>query len=118
MSFIHTYKLDELKQVVLVEDLEEWCVELQLQAEDKRWKVEDTTIERGGRKWLICTDFLGIDHGWPNNPEHPLIFESMIFAEDDPAINQSMMRYRTWREAKAGHAEMVVRALSGALAIL
>jgi len=36
MSF-HTYKLDELKQVVLIDDLEEWLLELQSAAED--WKV-------------------------------------------------------------------------------
>jgi len=39
----------------------------------------------------------------------------MIFSENDPAIHHSMMRYRTWREAKAGHARMVVHALNGAL---
>jgi len=115
MSF-HTYKLDELKQVVPIEDLEEWILELQ--SAEENWKIEDTIIERNGKKWVVCTDFLGSDHGYPKNREHPLIFETMIFSEDDPAIHHSMMRYRTWREAKAGHAQMVVRALNGALEIL
>lgn len=52
----------------------------------------------------VSTVFLGMDHNWGGG--EPLLFESMIFAEDKPPIDCNQMRYHTYQAAMAGHHEM------------
>lgn len=55
----------------------------------------------------ISTVFLGLNHAFDEGP--PLLFETMVFADEYPAINQEMDRYTTWEEALVGHAVMLDR---------
>lgn len=50
---------------------------------------------------LVSTVFLGSDHGWGEPDDLPVLFETMIFGG---TYDQEQYRYRTWDEAKAGHA--------------
>ncbi len=53
---------------------------------------------------LVSTVLLGIDHNFSDEGP-PLIFETMVFAENENDLD--MRRYSTKEEAKAGHVEMV-----------
>lgn len=51
----------------------------------------------------VSTVFLVLDHN--HSPKgKPVLFESMIFKGE---LNQSLNRYRTWKEAEEGHKKMV-----------
>ena len=56
---------------------------------------------------MVSTVFLGLDHSFGSGP--PMIFETLVRrgkGEDD------MVRYSTWKQARAGHHAMV-RKLKG-----
>jgi hypothetical protein len=53
----------------------------------------------------VSTVFLGLDHNWRDGP--PLLFETMTFSDDVPALADRQDRYATWDEAVAGHARTV-----------
>jgi hypothetical protein len=54
----------------------------------------------------VSTVFLGLDHGFGESPR-PIVFETMIFGSDAPALDHYQERYATWDEAEAGHARAV-----------
>ena len=54
----------------------------------------------------ISTVFLGLDHGYGDGDEPPVIFETMVFQDD---YGDNMERYCTWEEAEAGHARWVAK---------
>ena len=61
-------------------------------------------------EWLdkdiaVSTVFLGINHAFGDGP--PVLFETLVFAKDHPAIDEEMERYCTRDEAIAGHNVMV-----------
>ena len=52
----------------------------------------------------VSTVILGVDHGHPENPEKPLVFETMVFCEDETnEMHYYMDRYYTYDEAVKGH---------------
>lgn len=56
----------------------------------------------------ISTVFLGMDHQFFDDGP-PLIFETMVFSSDYPAIDEGCERYTTWDEAERGHHATVER---------
>lgn len=62
-------------------------------------------------KFWVSTVFLGLDHGFPNNPERPLVFETMVFVTEQDGEERKVSdwgelycaRYSTLSEAEAGH---------------
>lgn len=62
--------------------------------------VDDTTI--GDIR--ISTVFLSIDHSMGRGPA--VLFETMIFGADEDG-DRYQVRYHTWNQAVAGHAEAV-----------
>jgi hypothetical protein len=60
---------------------------------------------------LVSTVFLGIDHGFSWEAGPPLLFETMIFYDQDYGDEMGTWRYSTWTQAVAGHdqALMVAR---------
>ena len=53
-------------------------------------------------KSRVSTVFLGIDHGFAGAP---LLFETMIFDDDESKLDLACWRYSTRAEALAGHAD-------------
>ena len=76
-------------------------------------KFEDFDYKRVARTTLddntwVSTVWLGNDHRYGEGP--PLIFETMVFHdEDDRPDELDMERYTTLEEAQVGHEEMVER---------
>lgn len=65
-------------------------------------RVGFTTIKPGVE---VSTVFLGLNHAYdPDGP--PMIFETMVFGG---VCKDIQVRYSTWDEAKAGHAEIVMK---------
>jgi hypothetical protein len=86
-------------------------VEEQMEIEDRRvgWDL----VSLGGRKWIISTVRLTINHG---TKKDPLWFETMIFLADDDGVVLSFEehycgRYETIEEAKEGH-DLIVKTLT------
>ncbi len=65
--------------------------------------VARTRVEPG---FLVSTVFLGLDHSFGFGGP-PLLFETMVFGDYGEAERFPMLRYATWDEAEAGHAETV-----------
>lgn len=78
--------------------------------EDHDYKVVEQTVVND--RWLVSTVWLGIDHGFLGPP---MIFETMVFAQGQPADDWEVRRYATEADARVGHADMVavVEALDG-----
>lgn len=57
--------------------------------------------------FYVSTVFLGLDHGFPNNPDAPLVFESMIFAMEHDEVSDwgdlYCTRCSTLAQAEAMH---------------
>jgi hypothetical protein len=96
------YILNEDGNPVHVDDCMEWA----------RWyekadrKVAKDTLPSG---LLVSTVFLGIDHGFSDNPDvPPILFETMVFM---PGSYDELEceRYATKAEALKGHEAMVKR---------
>jgi len=65
--------------------------------------VANTRLPNG---LVVSTVFLGLDHAfWNEGP--PILFETMVFDEDDGAEDDYTRRYATWDDAAAGHAAIV-----------
>jgi hypothetical protein len=92
------YRLDG-KRAVPVADMVEWSRAFETM--DRR--VALTHV--GGVR--VSTVFLALDHGWGDGP--PILFESMVFADDESHEDIEMRRYSTWEEAEEGHAELVAK---------
>jgi hypothetical protein len=82
-------------------DLETWA--LWFETADRSVKL---TIQERVR---VSTVFLGLDHNFGGGP--PLLFETMTFIDGK---GDDEVRYSTWDEAEAGHADAVRRAISKA----
>ena len=67
--------------------------------------------------YLVSTVYLGIDHGF-NDEEPPLIFETMVFGQDERTektdLHNYQYRYFTLEEAKEGHQEICKMVMSSA----
>ncbi|HXM32269.1 MAG TPA: hypothetical protein VN921_01355 [Chthoniobacterales bacterium] len=53
----------------------------------------------------VSTVFLGLDHNFGRDGG-PMLFETMVFGGE---LDEEQVRYSTWKEAEAGHKEMVRR---------
>lgn len=80
-----------------------------VEADMRTWATffEDRSNRRVASTYVdhvwISTVFLGIDHGFPENPLAPLIFETMVFNAPTDFAEEYCERYGTWNEAVAGH---------------
>lgn len=54
----------------------------------------------------VSTVWVGFDHGWGDGP--PLIFETMVFAEEAGPYDLMCWRYSTEAQARQGHEETVL----------
>ncbi len=55
----------------------------------------------------VSTVWLGIDHNFYANTIRPLLFETMIFENEEYGDEIYMRRYTTWEDAVEGHKEAV-----------
>lgn len=67
-------------------------------------------VEVGGKKRLVSTVFLGLDHGFMSPV--PIVFETMAFT-GEVGIEDHCRRYATKAEALAGHAEVLALVKAG-----
>lgn len=88
------YILDEKKNVVPTDDLNEWGIFFE---SSDRIVAQDTINDI-----LVSTVFIGLDHGF--NSQRPVVFETMIFGGE---FDQHQERYCTWNEALSGHIRCV-----------
>lgn len=65
-------------------------------SDHKRRQVARITIG----KYLVSTVFLGLDHAWSGPP---LLFETMVFKDNNYGSVEYEQRYSTWYEAEKGH---------------
>lgn len=75
--------------------------------DDRNRRVAMTTFEIG---FWVSTVFLGLDHSFADVGP-PILFETMIFADDGPGDDLAQERYATWDDAVAGHDRAVGRVL-------
>ncbi len=54
---------------------------------------------------LVSTVFLGLDHSF-THPE-PILFETMIFDDNNKDLDGEGERYSTWEQAEKGHESYV-----------
>lgn len=59
----------------------------------KKTKLFDDSVE-------VSTVFLGLDHAIPENENHPLVFETMVFGGTFDGLTE---RYSTYKQAEEGH---------------
>jgi len=79
--------------------VEEWAAN-HIPHKVAHWSMTNGDVE-------ISTVFLGLNHAFGPGP--PLIFETMVFTDIYPDIDNDMHRYSTWDQALAGHKEMIER---------
>lgn len=83
--------------------LDEWA--LWFRGPDCHRVVARTTV--GDR--YVSTVFLGLDHYFGNDPEHPpVLFETMVFIGGS-SLEDECHRYSTWEDAYWSHREVVAR---------
>jgi len=64
--------------------------------------VAEDYVTLGGQRFHVSTVWLGLDHNFmPGGP--PIIFETMIFADDGSFEDLYCVRYSTREQALAGH---------------
>jgi hypothetical protein len=93
----------------VVSSFREWVQQFEQRTESCKqgadiWRVGRTDLPNGG---YVSTVFLGLDHAFMGGP--PMIFETMTFLPGDEGENTEQLRYSTWEEAEAGHADAVER---------
>ena len=92
-------------EVIPCQDLLEWA----RWYEDRKNRIIQQESISG---FFVSTIFLGLDMGYAN----PLWFETMVFREGArPQGSVHTMRYASWDEAIAGHAEICAKVRSGAI---
>jgi hypothetical protein len=67
-----------------------------------RWVADTAFSDASGISVRVCTVFLGVDVGF--GVGRPVLFETMILGG---TCDRALYRYRSWREANAGHAAVV-----------
>lgn len=96
------YILDKDKNPVPAKDMFQ-ANRLLTDTDSRRVALDDIIVEDYGITITVSTVFLVLDHN--HSPKSkPVLFESMIFNGE---LNQSLDRYRTWKEAEEGHKKMV-----------
>ena len=109
------YILDRNNQAVPCDDIYQWGGWFEKASLDGRRIVAKTNL--GAAE--VSTVFLGVDHNFNNwgneQPEPPLLFETMIFGTIIELDDGRQWRCSTWAEAVEQH-ERVVKMLSVALA--
>lgn len=96
------YILDKDKNPVPAKNIIE-ANRLLVDTDSRRVALDDIIVEDYGITITVSTVFLVLDHN--HSPKgKPVLFESMIFNGE---LNQSLDRYRTWKEAEEGHKKMV-----------
>ena len=91
------YGLDEDKNVIPVS------------MEDASWDFPDRIVGKTNiGPYLVSTVFMPINHNW-RDEGLPIVFETMVFNEDDGASNFEYLtrRYCMWDEALEGHKKAV-----------
>jgi len=83
--------------------MEEWS---ELYTGTQSQRIVDQTTLPGGV--FVSTVLLGIDHGWGQS-HAPIIFETMVFADESGGTDRDMERYATVEQAREGHARMVTK---------
>lgn len=95
------YILDKDKNPVPAKDM--YQANRLLTDTDRRVALDDIIVEDYAITITVSTVFLVLDHN--HSPKgKPVLFESMIFNGE---LNQSLDRYRIWKEAEEGHKKMV-----------
>ncbi|MDO9184491.1 MAG: hypothetical protein Q7W13_00655 [Bacteroidia bacterium] len=95
------YILDKDKNPVPAKDM--YQANRLLTDTDRRVALDDIIVEDYAITITVSTVFLVLDHN--HSPKgKPVLFESMIFNGE---LNQSLDRYRIWKEAGEGHKKMV-----------
>lgn len=96
------YILDKDKNPIPAKDIIQ-ANRLLADADSRRVALDDIIVEDYAITITVSTVFLVLDHN--HSPKgKPVLFESMIFNGE---LNQSLDRYRTWKEAETGHKKMV-----------
>lgn len=66
----------------------------------------------------VSTVWIGLPWGWEDEGENPLIFETMVFAEDEDSWDDlGCWRWASREEALKGHAKIVDGIRSGTVAL-
>lgn len=94
-SFNHRTYILEGKNPVCCEDRYKWEKFI---GNISYRRVAESILPNGG---TISTVFLGFDHRYCDEDGPPILFETMIFSNDEH--NEKMWRYSTWDEAIEGH---------------
>lgn len=91
---------------------------------DDRMAVNRLLESNTGRKvaltevdgFVVSTIFLVINHQFLEGP--PLLFETMVFRREGDKLGDGLaqLRYSTWEQAEAGHAELVAMVKAGKFA--
>lgn len=91
------YKLDENKKVVLVprEEWEDYNVQNHVQ------KIKQESIEN----YFISTIFFGLDYNFYDPGKPPIVFETIIFKDNDLSDDTYQNRCSTYEEALQVHEE-------------
>lgn len=98
------YILDSGHNPVPCADVQQWGAFFEA---NDGCRVDLTNLPNGYR---VSTVFLGIDHGFGLDASdlRPVLFETMVFPESPDGEYQE--RFRTWDEARAGHADACLKA--------
>lgn len=93
------YLLDENKKPYKVSLEESYKI-----YQDSAMKVVQQDTLPNGK--FVSTVFLGMDHSWEdkNNPDYkPVLWETMIFPNDESGADEYMERYTSYEDAVEGH---------------
>lgn len=104
---MHLYILNEDHTFRLANDIMEWGEFMEKGQEDPlhRHVARSYFYVDGVDYCNLSTVFLGIDNGL--GERSPMLFESLIFGGED--LDDSMLRYSTWDQARSGHEEFTYR---------
>lgn len=95
---MHNYILDDNHIPVIEDDLYAWGRWMEAARRSGARTVGRTDIPGG----FISTVFLGIDHSFIGGGP-PVLFETMVFANERGGEDLDSRRYSTWGEALDGH---------------
>lgn len=96
------YILDKDKNPVPAKDMIQ-ANRLLVDTDGRRVALDEIMVEDYAITITVSTVFLVLDHNHSTKGK-PVLFESMIFNGE---MNQSLNRYRTWKEAEEGHKKMI-----------
>lgn len=99
------YKLNKDKSISPC-NLEEWSVQVEQfhHGNDSLWRVGENFVDEK----RISTVFLGIDHGYIYENKTPILFETMIFDDNNHEnYNDYQKRYCNYEQALEGHQKAV-----------